>query len=177
MTARKPGKRASRPKTTAVPDRSPTLSLGGEAQLLTKLLRDGGAEPDLVPTDLTDAAAREQWLTARASLAPPVSLWLIDLAAAILATIPPRTVTRKGRPLGRAVAHVAMLKPKFGSVAEAARFVAPNYFALKLAKSKNMAEPERISDPELKAHANEIEDDAQHMAREVYRRPKPDMPE
>jgi hypothetical protein len=175
MTARKPGKRAGGPKTTPVPDRSHSLTLGDEAQLLAKLLRDCGAEPDLVPTDLMDAAAREQWLTARASIAPHVPLWVIDLAAAILATIPARKVTRKGRPLGRAVAETEAFAALLGSVMEAARLVAPYRFAQKVAESKNNTEP--VGDLEIKPHPDEIEAFAQRSARQVYRRRKRDMPE
>jgi nucleotide-binding universal stress UspA family protein len=64
---------------------TPLLEL--DPQLVAHLLRTCGAAPDLVPADLTDATARKQWLSERASLGQSVPLWVIDAAAAILATV------------------------------------------------------------------------------------------
>jgi hypothetical protein len=187
MTARKPAKRAARPKTTAVPDRSPNVPLGIEAQVLAQLLCNAGAEPGLVPIDLMDDAAKKQWQETRKSPAPVLPLWVIDLAAAILATIPRRKITRKGRPLGRAVAETEAFAP-FSSVMEAARLVAPYRLAENLARlAEYLAKSQNDSITEgeiaarfkeiVKAHADEIEDEARRLAQQVYRRRKRDMTE
>jgi hypothetical protein len=186
MTARKPAKRAARPKTTAVPDRSPNVPLGIEAQVLAQLLCNAGAEPGLVPIDLMDDAAKKQWQETRMSPAPVLPLWVIDLAAAILATIPRRKITRKGHPLGRAVAETEAFAILLGKVAKAARFVAPYRLNLaRLAENLAKSQNDSITDCEIaarfneivKAHADEIEDEARRLAQQVYRRRKRDMTE
>jgi hypothetical protein len=136
------------------------------AQLVAEFLRGCGAEPDHVPTDLSDAAARNHWIEARASFAPHVRLYLIDIAAAILETNPRRKITRKGRPLGRAVAETEAFASRLGSLIEAARFVAPNY-------AEKLPSKGAPIDREIK---KKIEADAQRLARQVSRRSKRNMP-
>ena len=142
MTTRKPGKRAGRPKMNAVPDRSPNVPLGIEAQVLAELLRSGGAEPGLVPTDLMDDAAMKQWQETRMSPARVLPLWVIDLAAAILATIPPPKITRKGRPLGRAVAETEAFAPRLGSVVKSRTVCGAIPFRRKIGEEQKRAEPD-----------------------------------
>src|SRR4051794_29808223 len=150
MTERKPRKRARRPKTTAVPDRSLSLTLGDEAQLVIDLLRMCGADPDLVPTDMIDDAARKQWQEERRSFAPLVPLFLMDWAAAILAAIPQRKITRpQGRPRGYDVIQVETCADICGGVAKAARYVAAMSFEQKWRGRKSW--DEFFGDRDIKA--------------------------
>ena len=123
MTARKANKRAAEPKTTAVPDRS-NLTLGHEAQTLAMLLRNSGAESGLVPTNMTDAAARQQWIDARRHRLSGVQAWIVDWALAVLEQIPERIDRGQGRAPDPAARAVETLAQGGITKAEAARMVA-----------------------------------------------------
>jgi len=164
MTARKAkGKRARKPqpKTTVVPDRHVgPVTLGHEATVLARYLRQVGAEPERVPLNIADQTARDQFQQARAPCPKRVPWWAIDWAVAILETIPDRG---KGRPLGRPVNPLVKEVEMFATgsrIAEAAKFVVRMEAARK---------GEQLEDDEIKARAD-------RLAREVYRNRKRDMP-
>ena len=153
-------KKQPTPRTTAVKDRLVGIPLGYEAQMLAQYLRGRGADPKSVP-DPRDDVARSEWTAARGRDVTRVPMWYLDWAAAILEQIPRRSLRKPGRPKTEAVRDVefwadVMRMPG----ADAARLVAT-------------IEARRSGDD---MSDDAIEERAEQLAHEVYRRRKSDMP-
>jgi hypothetical protein len=164
----KKAKRLRRPGRTEVMDRFVGLPLGREAQMLAELMRDCGADPQLVP-DLRDDAEKSAWLGARGTMTVPM-YWL-DWAAAILGQIPQRVEKKRGRPKQEAVRNVEFWD-RYGedNTAENARLVA----ALEVRKTMEPHDGE--TETEFGKRENEkIKDRSKALARRVYRRRKSDL--
>jgi hypothetical protein len=159
-TTKKAGKKKRQPApgTTAVKDRVVGVTLGHEAQTLAGFLRVYGADPGLVP-DMSDDAARFDFMAGRARYVKDIPMWALDLVAAILKQIPLRSPRKAGRPKTDAVRNVE--RWAYGMpVADAARLVATM----------------EIRQREGGGSENEIEKRAEQLAHLVYRRRrKPDV--
>lgn len=148
-------KRKPKPRVTEVLDRVEGVPLGREAQHVAALLRSFGSDPSLVP-DLRADAARVAFLSERARpLRRSLPMWVLDLAAAVLAQIPLRAEARRkrrGRPRDPDTEEVEFWQLGGGTTAEAARLVAT-----------------------LRARRQGQDDDhaeAERLARRLYRKPK-----
>jgi len=157
MPAKKSGRRPAGRLITIVPDRS-RLSLGSEARIAAKFLRQHGADPSLVPRPGIDTdEARRSWLQKRSPLVRTLPLWAIDLAAAILDQIPIRQERPANRPKDYLTKDAEFWKQTFGMTsAEAARWAV------------TLDPLHRRSDDDTDLDAK-----AQKVSRRLYRKPTP----
>ncbi|WP_426615385.1 hypothetical protein [Bradyrhizobium sp. McL0616] len=165
--AKKPKKAAKRkatPRATLVVDRS-RLPLGSEARLAVNFLRQYGANPSLAPRPGIDPdEAREFWLQTRSRSARKLPLWVIDLAAAILAQIPMRQDRPANRPADKLTTDLEFWVNVFGMTpAKGARWVVS-------------ADAYRRERDESADQATDLDGETEKLARRIYKKRKRGVP-
>jgi hypothetical protein len=173
---------------TRVPDRSPGVPLGTEADALARVLLSylGGGGLPVVPA--MNGPGWSEWLRG-GERKRPVPTYLVEWAVALLAGIPERKPKRKaaGRPSSRAVEQVKLFVEGGIQTAEAARLVAQTITPG--LQDRIVVEPDDQGDLQvwivppgqeaLEARKLEIESLGEKLSRAVYRsnerpsRPKP----
>jgi len=166
---------------TRVPDRSPGVPLGTEANALARTLQAylGGNGLPVVPA--VNSPGWSEWLKG-GERQRPVPTYLVEWAIALLSGIPERKRKRKnaGRPTSRAVEQVKLFVEGGVPKAEAARLVA--VMTTPGVEGRIDVEPDgqgglRVwsvpPDREvLEAHQRKIESLAANLSQSVYRRSK-----